>query len=248
MKQLVKTLCRRMGYDIVRRRPVRVHDMDEAFFPIFEKCHPISMTSMEAKYALYGAIDYVIDNGIPGDFVECGVWKGGSCLLMAETMARRGVTDRRIYLYDTFAGMAEPEDVDIRDSSGEKAHPKWQALQRDDHNEWCYSPLEEVKANLAQTDYPQDQFVFVPGKVEDTIPGTVPGKIAILRLDTDWYGSTRHEMEHLFPRIPRGGILIVDDYGALRGSRRAVDEYLQERGIKLFLQRLDFSARLAIVG
>lgn len=248
MKQLVKTLCNRIGYDIVRYRPPRVHDMDRAFFPILEKCHALSMTSMEAKYALYGAVNYVIDSDVPGDLVECGVWKGGSCLLMAETMVGRGKTDRRIYLYDTFAGMPEPEDVDVRASTGAKAHAKWRALQRDDHNEWCYSPLDEVKANLAQTDYPQDQFVFVPGKVEETIPGRIPDKIAILRLDTDWYESTRHELVHLFPRISRGGILIIDDYGAFDGSRRAVDEYLEEKGIKLFLQRLDFTARLAVVG
>lgn len=247
MKRLIKKFINYLGYDITHKKASRTHDMDKEFFPIYKKCHPISMTSIEAKYALYGAVNYVIDKDIPGDFVECGVWKGGSCLLIADTMVRRGVTDRKIYLYDTFAGMSEPEDIDVRSSSKMKAYPKWKALQREDHNEWCYSSLEEVKANLAHTLYPQDNFVFVKGKVEDTIPLIIPERIAILRLDTDWYSSTRHEMMHLFPLISPGGILIVDDYGALEGARKAVDEYLAEKGIKLFLQRVDFTVRLAIV-
>jgi O-methyltransferase len=102
------------------------------------------------------------------------------------------------------------------------------------------SPLEEVMANVAGSGVPADRFVFVKGKVEETIPGTMPaGAISILRLDTDWYESTRHELVHLFPRLSSGGVLIVDDYGFWRGSREACDEYFRETGTKILLSRVD---------
>ena len=87
---------------------------------------------------------------------------------------------------------------------------------------------------------------MVKGKVEDTLPGHAPDHIAVLRLDTDWYASTKHEMEHLYPRLARGGVLIIDDYGHWAGSRQAVDEYLAEHGIHLLLNRTDYTGRMAL--
>ncbi|MCB7129717.1 MAG: hypothetical protein J3T61_09300, partial [Candidatus Brocadiales bacterium] len=104
--------------------------------------------------------------------------------------------------------------------------------------------LEEVKRNVFSTGY--ENFVFVSGRVEDTIPGRVPDRIALLRLDTDWYESTRHELIHLYPRVTEGGVLIVDDYGHWRGCKQAVDEYFQENDIRTFLHRIDYTGRIAI--
>jgi hypothetical protein len=109
-----------------------------------------------------------------------------------------------------------------------------------------YLPYAEVRAMLMRTGYPAERMHFVPGLVEQTIPGRAPERIALLRLDTDYYESTKHELAHLYPRIGAGGVLIVDDYGHWCGSREAVDEYIAEHRLPLLLQRIDYTARLAI--
>lgn len=183
------------------------------------------MTSIERMKALYKSVVYVIDSKIPGDFVECGVWRGGSTMLMALTLLELNETKRNIYLYDTFQGMPEPADEDYRvgDRSA-LAKNQWK-------KKWCFSPLAEVKKNMALTRYPKNKLIFVKGKVEKTIPKTIPSKIAILRLDTDWYGSTKHELIHLYPLVSKNGILIVDDYGYWAGSKKATDEYFTDKSV-----------------
>ena len=152
---------------------------------------------------------------------------------------------RRLWLYDTFEGMPAPgtADVGVR---GEDAAKEWQRNQRGDINEWCYAPIEEVRANMLATGLAADRLELVRGLVEETIPARVPDKIALLRLDTDWYESTRHELVHLFPRLSPGGVLIIDDYGHWEGVRKAVDDYLSEHGVRLLLHRIDYAGRIAI--
>jgi hypothetical protein len=103
-----------------------------------------------------------------------------------------------------------------------------------------------VKLNIESTNYPKNLVHFVKGKVEDTIPQTMPEKIAILRLDTDWYESTYHELKHLFPKLVKGGIIIIDDYGHWKGAREAVDQYFTENGIHILLNRIDYTGRIGI--
>ncbi len=189
------------GYAITRLYPP---DMSPEFLALHQKVKPFTMTSLERQYAFYQAVRYVVDAGIEGDIVECGVWKGWSTMLAALTLIDRGVTDRRLHLFDTFAGMSEPSDKDVNLRGG-SARGKWQTLRRGAVNEWDYASLAEVKQNMYATGYPENKFSFVAGKVEDTIPRTAPEKIAVLRLDTDWYESTKHELEHLFPRLVPGG-------------------------------------------
>jgi O-methyltransferase len=104
--------------------------------------------------------------------------------------------------------------------------------------------LAEVQAAMRSTGYPEHQIGYVSGRVEETIPESAPSEIALLRLDTDWYGSTRHELEHLYPRLVSGGVLIVDDYGHYAGARQAVDEYFAGRPI--LLARVDYTGRMAV--
>ena len=103
-----------------------------------------------------------------------------------------------------------------------------------------------MKANLASTGYPEDRLIYVKGVVEETIPEVAPDRIALLRLDTDWYRSTRHELDHLYPRLTTGGFLIIDDYGAYAGARQATDEYFAEKGNRPYLNRIDTAARIAV--
>ena len=199
------------------------------------------MVEPERCYALYQAVLYIIRNGIKGDFAECGVWKGGSVMLIAYTLLEAGITNRKIYLYDTFEGMTKPGEKD-----GEKEKAEWEKNKVNEQlNNWCLSPLEEVQANMATTGYPKENIVFIKGKVEETIPGTIPGKIALLRLDTDWYESTKHELNIYTLCWKKDGILIIDDYGAWQGARKAVDEYFAANG-QVYLNRLDYTGRLVI--
>jgi O-methyltransferase len=233
----------RVGLVVIPKPPEERLEHD--FLAIYEQCAYATMTSRERMYCLWQAVDHITAAGIPGDVVECGVWRGGSTMLAAMTLQRRGDTTRRLWLYDTFAGMVEPGQHD-RGRRGEDAHQMWAEMRTGDHNEWCYSPLDEVQANMRRTGLAPERFKFVMGKVEDTIPGELPKRIALLRLDTDWYESTRHELIHLFPLLEPGGVLIVDDYGDWEGARRAVDEYFDETGTKILLSRIDETGRIGV--
>lgn len=221
-------------------------DLDPAFADIFYRCSPFTMTSLERMYALYTSVDYLHRAGVHGDFVECGVWRGGSSMALAMSQLRAGLPDRTIYLYDTFAGMSEPTERD-KDLRGRDAYKEWQrSVNGKGVSTWCLGDIDDVKKNLSTTGYPANRLVFVKGKVEDTIPGTIPERVALLRLDTDWFESTYHEFVHLYPRLVSGGVLILDDYGHWQGAREATDRYFAENGIKLLLNRLDYTGRIAI--
>src|SRR5207248_2331861 len=185
------------------------------------------------------AARYVVRANVPGDFVECGVYRGGSVIVAAMAFKELGDISRKFYLYDTFEGMTAPtaRDVDFAGRTPEQHLKTWGASRV---AEMANSALDEVRRNVLGTGLAADRFVFVKGKVGETLPGQMPaGAISILRLDTDWYESTKHELEHLFPRLSRGGVLIVDDYGFWRGAREACDEYFRAHGVEILLNRVD---------
>ena len=229
--------------DQVMRR--RFPDVDPAVLAIFSQVKAFTMTSPERVIALCEAIRYVVRSGVAGAFVECGVWRGGSSMAAALMLERLGDTARDIALFDTFEGMSAPGEHDRRARDAADAA---RLLRTHDRGEkiWCYSPLDEVRANLASTGYPPERIRFVEGKVEDTLPASAPPQIAVLRLDTDWYESTRHELEHLYPRLGVGGVLIIDDYGAWEGARRAVDEFVEAGRASILLNRIDETGRIGV--
>ncbi|MBD2327826.1 TylF/MycF/NovP-related O-methyltransferase [Alkalinema sp. FACHB-956] len=221
-------------------------DFDENSIAVIRSVQPYTMTSVERIFALMQAVEYVVRADIPGAVVECGVWQGGSMMAVAQTLQRWGDTDRDLYLFDTYEGMPQPTEADV-DYSGNPAAAEFEAMKKTaDSSDWCYASIEQVRQNLASTGYPAHRVNLIKGKVEDTIPAQAPDKIAILRLDTDWYESTHHELIHLFPRLVGGGVLIIDDYGHWQGSRRATDEYLAEHQVPLLLNRVDYTARIAV--
>jgi hypothetical protein len=227
-----------------RRGPPLPADADAATRAIIERVGPFTMTSPERIMAVRDAVAHVCRHGIAGAIVECGVWRGGSMMAAALTLLEFGER-RPLHLFDTFAGMPPPGTVD-RDITGTAAARLLATEDRATGSTWAYSPLDDVRENVLGTGYPPELVAFVPGRVEETIPAHAPEQIAVLRLDTDWYESTRHELEHLYPRLTVGGLLIVDDYGHWEGARRAVDEYLAATGAKLFLARIDYTGRLAV--
>jgi hypothetical protein len=220
--------------------------MDSGFQPIFEKCLPYTMTSAERLYSVYKSIEYIVANNIQGDIVECGVWKGGSSMCAMLSLAAFGDQNRNFFLYDTFEGMSEPgeKDKDLSDSSAKDQLSSREKTTSDVI--WAYSPLEEVQKNIEYTGYPMSKVQCIKGKVEETIPGTISDKVALLRLDTDWYESTLHELNHLFPKLVPGGVLIIDDYGHWKGAREAVDQYFHDNNITILLNRIDYTGRAGI--
>ena len=166
-------------------------------------------------------------------------------MLAALGLMRFGDEDRELFLYDTYAGMTLPSAVDV-DPWKAPAITTWRKLQRSDKNDWCYAPVDDVRRNLHATGYPPSRIHFVEGKVEETIPAVVPDRIAILRLDTDWYESTRHELVQLYPLLSDNGVLIVDDYGYWQGARKAVDEYFAHDENPPLLHRIDSTGRIGV--
>lgn len=220
-------------------------DMEEAFLPIYHAAKPYTMTSLERMYGLFKAIEYVVSAGIPGDIVECGVWKGGSSMVAALSLLHFGDASRTLHLFDTFEGMPPPGKDDIQ-YDNLSADDRAAAQNINDWSTVAHATLDDVRANLAMTGYPATKLRFVKGRVEHTLPEHGPAGIALLRLDTDWYESTKHEMTHLFPRLSRGGVLLVDDYGHWKGSKKAVDEHLAEHRVGMLLSRIDYTARMGI--
>ena len=172
--------------------------------------------------------------------VECGVWRGGGMQAVAWTLLDAGVDDRDLHLFDTFEGMSEPTEEDVQTKSGETAADllaRGQAL--------CQAGLEDVQLGMSETGYPADRIHFHVGRVKETVPEQAPEQIALLRLDTDWYESTKHELEHLYPRLSPGGVLILDDFGSWDGARKATVEWLETSGEPLLLVPIG-AARIAV--
>lgn len=217
------------------------------FESAYQRCRDFTMVSKDRQIHQFDAAQYVARAGIAGAIVECGVWRGGSMMMAAYALLDAGCNDRDLYLFDTFAGHPEPDvdkDVDIHGRHLVEEYRKRQT--GDGFSDWARVALDEVRANMLGTGYAAERTHLVKGKVEDTVPAHAPAKIAILRLDTDWYESTKHTLRHLYPRLSRGGVLIIDDYGHMKGAKAAVDEYLAEEKLNLLLTRVDYSCRSAI--
>jgi hypothetical protein len=207
----------------------------------------LSMTSPERLFTTLMACKHVIDRNIEGDFVECGVWRGGNAMLAAAAL-RAVDSDRKLYLYDTFQGMTTPTDDDAALRDGILARQEYLEQDRATHNEWCYASLDDVRRNFANAGLLHDRLVFVKGDVLQTLDDSnnLPRQIVVLRLDTDWYESTKKELEVLYPRLSIGGVLIIDDYGYWAGSKKATDEYFAANGKRPFLQYTDHEGRVGV--
>ena len=233
-------------YDEDKHRRAQYPDFEPAHLDTLNVVRPYTMTSPERVHALIEAVKYVTRSRVPGAIVECGVWRGGSMMAAARTLLSLGSSERDLYLFDTFEGMSPPSEHDV-DMGGQRAGAMLATQSKTDAGSyWCYASLEDVQGALAQVGYPAERVHYVKGKVEETVPAQAPQQIALLRLDTDWYESTRHELEHLYPRLSPGGVLIIDDYGHWKGSRKATDEFIASTPDFGLLTRIDYTGRLAV--
>ena len=202
------------------------------------------------------AVNYILQNNIEGCIIECGVDSGDfEHIWINELMKNNAVRD--IYLFDTFSGLVEPNEYDYtcKDSklyqmNKYEVYKTWKnQVINEKVNRWCYTPLDKVKQRLNSTGYPQNNLHYVVGDVMETLKDktTIPEKIAILRLDTDWYESSKYELEQMYDNVVRGGIIIFDDYYHWDGQRRATDDFFKSRNINYNFVNIGNSKTAAVI-
>jgi O-methyltransferase len=258
-KKKIISLINLIGYEVIKINldTYIPKDFDIDSLEIYQKVKDLTLLPPERILSLIQSVQYVEDNNIEGDYVECGVYMGGGVLTIALTLEKLYPnSQKKIWLYDTFSGMPLPSKHDVKhwfETKNNSFH-KTKALNKisrynisNDSSDWANCSLDKVQNNIfSNTVYNSNNFKFIKGKVEDTIPRHSPNKIALLRLDTDFYESTKHELIYLYPNLEINGVLIIDDYGLWEGSKKAVDEYFSERKTKIFLSRIDYACRSAI--
>lgn len=198
------------------------------FLRIWKLVEPYTIVSLERAYATYRACRHVTRYRIAGDFVECGVFKGGMTMLAASVFGKLEHRTRHLWLYDTYEGMTPATEFD---GAAAANYPR----------ELVAAAIDLVRENLARVEYPQHRLHFIEGDVCKTLmePSNLPERIAVLRLDTDWYDSTKSELEVLYDRVVPGGVILCDDYGFWQGARIAVDEFIERLPYPIYLSRTD---------
>ena len=198
------------------------------------------------QYSMWQASRYVVENDIEGEIAEFGVWRGGMSLISAMALTQTG-SQKEIYLFDTFMGMTQPTEFDYELLGGNTALKMLRNEKKMDGkiNTWAYASLRDVQDGFKENSFPVERLHFVKGDVSDTVPMDLPERIALCRIDTDWYESTKHVISHAWPRLSDYGVLILDDYDVWSGSREAVDDYFNEIGYRPLATRID-SGRLII--
>lgn len=186
------------------------------------------------------AVNYILKNNIEGVIIECGVENGNFEHIWINELMKNN-TIRDIYLYDTFGGLVKPTEYDytckdatLYQMNKDEVYNTWKNnIINEKINNWCYTPLEHVQNRLNSTGYPQNNLHYIVGDVMETLKNKtkIPEKIAILRLDTDWYESSKYELEQLYDNVVIGGVIIFDDYYHWDGQRRATDEFFASRNI-----------------
>ena len=253
IKKIINKSLNMFGYEIKKTTKDSIHnspvELNKAECEIINyiMSNKLTMVSYERLWTTVMTCKYVLDNGIDGDFVECGVWRGGNAIAAAEVF-KLYKSDKKVWLFDTFQGMTAPTDIDVRLLDGESAKYKFNKNKNKNHNKWCYASLKDVRNNFAKRNLTSNVF-FIQGDVNQTLNSDITeqlNKISVLRLDTDWYESTKKEIEVLYPKLSFGGCLIIDDYGHWSGSKKAIDEYFEKYKKRPFLQYIDYTGRVGV--
>ena len=224
--------------------PVEATDKDREIID-YVSSRKLTMVSVPRLWSAINAVKYVIENDIDGDIIECGTWRGGCALAMKMTIDALK-SPKKLYILDTFAGMTAPTDQDLEASSKQSAEQRYNSSISGNINTWCYASLEDVRSNFANASC-LENVEFVKGDVLKTLKDRdvlgALGSLSVVRLDTDWYESTKIELETLYPRLSSNGILLIDDYGHWEGARKAVDEYFVTQKSKPLSWVIDYTGR-----
>tara|TARA_B100000965_G_C19461932_1_gene700125 strand:+ start:209 stop:985 length:777 start_codon:yes stop_codon:yes gene_type:complete len=253
LKRLISKGINAFGYDLKKIQLDELYniavelDSDEVEIIRFVLENNYTMTSVPRLVNTLKSCKYVVENQIPGDFVECGVWRGGNGILAKKIFDKLG-SDKKIWMFDTFNGMTAPSEFDVKNSTKVHAKIKYQETLTKTHSEWCYASIDDVKNNFKDSSINLELIKFIKGDVSKTLleRDNLPNKIAVLRLDTDWYASTKTELEVLYPLLQTAGVLIIDDYGHWEGARKAVDEYFKVQKNKPLFNVIDYTGRSAL--
>ena len=251
--KISRSIAKKFGYKLVQKENENLNfqfpEYTDDELRLIEISKKNTMTSYQKLNFLLRSIEHVYNNKIDGDFVECGVWKGGNIILFKNMINKLNMQNKKIYAFDTFEGMTKPLDIDVDlRFKQEKAADVMDRSPKDYniHNIHSYYPIEKVKKNIIESCKDLENIKFIKGDVLKTllISDNIPEKISILRLDTDWYESTKIELEILFPKLVNNGILIIDDYGDYKGCKKAVDEYFRYKKFNIF--KIDAGGRMLI--
>ena len=246
LKKKIKACLNKFGYKLINLENDEFSQFDKTDQSIVNLYAQYSMTSDLRRSALLKSFHYIKDNKIKGDFVECGVWQGGNIMALKH-LENIYKTNNKIYGYDTFLGMSEPTKYDVKITDGTIATNKFEKFKDDDEfSEWDKCTIEKVTENFAKHNLGMNNLKLVKGKVENTllVKSNLPENISLIRLDTDFYESTKIELEILYPLLSKGGVLIIDDYGAWQGAKKAVDEYFKDSVV--WMHYIDHDCRLII--
>lgn len=244
-KNLISKVLSKMGYSVINHNQ-KIVELSKKDDDLIHLVKNYSMTPKIRIYNLLQALRHLKIKKIEGDYVECGVWKGGNILLFKKFLENEDTSKRNIYAFDTFEGMTVPDKNDFEISTNNTAIKLLQKDKNKETNVWGICSLDQVKRNISKHTKDLKNIYFVKGAVEKTLNESknIPEKISLLRLDTDWYQSTRKELEVLYEKVSSGGIIIIDDYGHWGGSRKAVDEFFSDKYV--WMHYVDYACRLII--
>lgn len=241
-----------LGIRITKNPPFgqELAEFDKSAYEIALKVRDRTMTSENSIFNLIEATRYIAKNNIPGDIVECGVWRGGSMLAVALALNSLEINSRNLYLYDTYQGMTPPTELDI-DLKGKSAqshlsHSKISDSTSHQPGVIAFASLGDVMMGMSESKYPVQNIHYVQGDVATTLLEHKHKKIALLRLDTDWYESTKIELEELWDLLATGGVLILDDYDYWVGAKKAVDEFFSSRNMSPLMMKISAGGRVLI--
>ena len=209
-----------------RSRAQRRHDREHGLdWPILGQ----TMTGLKRLNALQGIVETVIKEKVPGDLLETGVWRGGSCILMKAIVELHDETDRKVWVCDSFEGLPPPDINKWEHDAGDVLY----------QHDMLRISQEQVAGNFEKYNLLDDRVKFVKGFFEDTLPDLDPGPLAVLRLDGDMYGSTMVALESLYDNVSKGGFIIVDDYFVQESCKQAIADFCEKRGITANMEQID---------
>jgi O-methyltransferase len=225
----------RMGWKIVKPTTRQVARLRGKDVPP----HAETMIGRKRIDNLHQAVETVLDESVPGDLVETGVWRGGAAILMRGILVAHGVEDRLVWACDSFQGLPEPDVGQYPIDESLRLDPE--AKRERSMKSVLVVSLDEVKANFEHYGLLDDGVRFLEGWFSDTLPGAPIDRVAVLRVDGDLYESTMDALVNLEPKVSAGGYVIIDDYNGLEACRTAVDEYRKERGIDDTIEEIDWT-------
>ena len=245
----INSIAKKFGYRFVK---IEKYNLKENFAEatsferkILNTSAKFSMTGFDRMFFLIKAIEHIKNNNVKGDFVECGVWRGGNLILFQKMMEKLKIK-KKIFAYDTFEGMTEPTVHDVMLIANKANAKKIWDKNPNKIIKLAECSIDQVKENYKKNTQKNKNLICIKGPVEKTLKiiKNLPKKISILRLDTDWYESTKIELDVLFPRLEKNGILIIDDYGVWKGAKKATDKYFKNKTKTMF--KIDITGRFII--